>query len=182
MESVVKGAYYCQQNRTTELSNRMYRRNIPNVSLQANYDPRPVDTRFIRMPVIDCRRPSNVPCEQKPIYNTNVMFAGSSQALPFNGFQSNVDTESKLMNIIFPLQECPQSKFIPNSLSDLYNTSYLTPPLNKTKMQNELLFKRETFDQFNPNMCNTGRDIFNNNTRVQIKNLKPVKAGQNDNK
>jgi len=175
MENTVKGAYYCQQNRTTELSNRMYKRNVPGVPLQANYDPRPVDTRFIRMPVVDCRLPTNIPCERRPIYNTRFMFAGSSQALPFNGFQSKIDTESKLMNIIFPLQECPQSKFIPNSLSDLYNTSYLTPPLNKTKMTNELLFKQETFDPFNPNMCNTGRDTFNNNTRVQIRKHKQVK-------
>ena len=42
-------------------------------------------------------------------------------------------------------------------------------------MTNELLFKQEEFAPFNPNMCDTGRDVFNNNTRVQIRNLKPVK-------
>ena len=47
MENVVKGAYYCQQNRTTQLSNRMYKRNVPGVPLQMNYDPRPVDTKFV---------------------------------------------------------------------------------------------------------------------------------------
>jgi len=100
------------------------------------------------------------------------MFAGSSQALPFNGYQAKVDTESALKNIIFPLQACPQAQFIPGSKSDLYNTTYLTPPIQTTKMTNELLFKQEKFAPFNPNMCNIGKDIFNNNTRVQVKNLK----------
>jgi hypothetical protein len=172
MENVVKGAYYCQQNRTTQLSNRMYKRNVPGVPLQMNYDPRPVDTKFVVFPILDCRLPTNVPCERRPIYNTRHMFAGSSQSLPFNGFQSKIDTESKLMNIIFPLQSCPQAKFIPSSKSDLYNTTYLTPPFETTKMTNQLLFKQERFSPFNPNMCNLGKDTFNNNTRVQIKNLK----------
>jgi len=174
MENVIKGVYFCQQNRTTELSNKMYKRNVPNVPLQMNYDPRPVETRFVRMPIIDCRLPNNTPCERRPIYNTRFMFAGSSQSLPFNGFQSKIDTESKLMNINFPLQNCPQSKFIPHSLSDLYNTTYLTPSIKKTKMTNELLFKKEQFAPFNPNTCNLGHETFNNNTRVQIKNINSV--------
>ena len=175
MENVVKGAYFCQQDRTTALSRRMYKRNVPNVPLQMGYDPRAVQTRFVRMPILDCRLPSYTPCERRPIYNTRFMFAGSSQALPFNGFQNKVDTESKLMNIIFPLQDCPQSKFIPSSRSDLYNNSYLIPTTNPVKMTNQLLFRKETFQKFNPNMCNIGHDTFNNNTRVQIKNLKPKK-------
>ena len=77
-----------------------------------------------------------------------------------------------MKNIIFPLQDCAQAKFIPGSNSDLYNTTYLTPPIATTKMTNELLFKQEKFSPFNPNMCNLGQDIFNNNTRVQVKNLK----------
>lgn len=168
----MNGAYYCNQNRTTELSSRMYKRNVPSGPMQMNYDPRAVSTKFICMPIIDCKKPTFTPCERRPVYNTELMFAGST-TLPFNGYQSNVDTESKLKNIIFPLQDCPQSQFIPNSKSDLYNTSYLTPNVQKTKMTNELLFKQEKFNSFNPNGCNLGQDIFHNNTRVQVKNLKP---------
>jgi hypothetical protein len=174
MENVINGAYFCHQNRTTELSNKMYKRNVPNTPLQMNYDPRPVETRFVRMPIIDCHLPSNTPCERRPIYNTRFMFAGSSQTLPFNGFQSQIDTESTLKNINFPLQDCPQSKFIPHSLSDLYNTTYLTPAIEKTKMTNELLFNQEQFAPFNPNTCNIGENTFHNNTRIQLKNIKPI--------
>ena len=53
MENVVNGAYYCQQGRTTQLSNRMYKRNVPGIPLQMNYDPRPVDTKFVRISYIE---------------------------------------------------------------------------------------------------------------------------------
>ena len=140
--NAVKGVYYCNQYRTLQLSNRMYERNVPGVPLQMNYDTRPVDTKFKVFPILDCRTPSYTKCERRPIYNTRHMFAGSSQALPFNGYQAKVDTESALKNIIFPLQECPQSKFIPGSRSDMYNTTYLTPPIETTKMTNNLLRHR----------------------------------------
>ena len=32
-------AYYCNQERTQELNNRIYERNIPGGSLEPNYDP-----------------------------------------------------------------------------------------------------------------------------------------------
>ena len=54
----------------------------------------------------------------------------------------------------------------------MYNTTYLTPPIETTKMTNNLLFKQEKFAPFNPNMCNLGKDRFNNFTRIQVKNLK----------
>ena len=38
-------------------------------------------------------------------------------------------------------------------------------------MTNKLLFKQERFSPFNPNVGNLGGDLFNNNTRVQIKNM-----------
>ena len=34
-----------------------------------------------------------------------------------------------------------------------------------------MLFKQEKFAPFNPNMCNLGKDRFNNFTRIQVKNL-----------
>ena len=172
MENVIKGAARCYQNRTQELSDRIYKRNVPNVPLSMNYDPRPVSTKFVQFPIVDCRLPSMVPCQRRPVYNNRVMFAGSSTSLPFNGYQNNIDTESKLKDIIFPIQSCPQAKFIPSSGSDLYNTQYLTPNIPTVKMTNNLLFKQESFAPFNPNTCNIGKNIFNNNTRVQVKDCK----------
>ena len=38
-------------------------------------------------------------------------------------------------------------------------------------MTNNLLFKQEQFNAFNPNECNLGYKLFNNHTRVQTKNI-----------
>ena len=107
-----------------------------------------------------------------PQYNTNTEFSPGN-SLPFDGYQKNIDTESKLRDIIFPMQKCVQSKFIPDTSSDLFNNSYLTQTSKPVTMTNQLLFRNEAFNPFNPNMCNIGNDTFNNNTRVQVKNYKP---------
>ena len=40
-------------------------------------------------------------------------------------------------------------------------------------LDNDLLFNKETFNDFNPNIANSiGNDVFYNSTRVQLKDLK----------
>jgi hypothetical protein len=53
----------------------------------------------------------------------------------------------------------------------MYNNRYLTHTNKPVYMTNQLLFNEERFNSFNPNMCNTGYKLFNNYTRVQIRNL-----------
>ena len=114
--------YLCNENRTSELSKRMYERNVPYAPLQMTYDPRPVETRHVVFPVLDCYQPSNTPCDVFPVYNQRLNF--SPGKAPFNGYANEIDSESKLKNIITPLQKSAKSKFIPNSGSDLYNNMY----------------------------------------------------------
>lgn len=170
MNGVVNGVFYCNQNRTTQLSNRMFERNVPNVPLQMNYDPRPVDTRFVLFPALDCRTQPTVPRERRPVFNPRVMFSPGT-SLPFSGFQKNVDNESKLQNIIFPLQTCPQAKYIPGTSSDMFDNRYLSKTTRQVKMTNPYLFTKTTFAPFNPNTCGIGHKLFNNFTRVQTRGL-----------
>jgi len=170
MEGVVNGVYYCHMDRTTELSERMFERNLPNAPLQVNYDPRPAETRYVQMPILDCRSPATVPRERRPVYNTNVMFSPGT-SLPFSGYQKSIDKESRLYNITFPLQSCPQAKFIPGTSSDLYHNSYLTATTKPVRMTNPYLFTRPKFAPFDPNSCKTGYKLFNNFTRQQIRGL-----------
>ena len=60
MGSNLKDVYYCQQERTQELSDRMYSRNMPSHQLGAAYFARPVDTYATVMPMLDCRKPATV--------------------------------------------------------------------------------------------------------------------------
>jgi hypothetical protein len=170
MEGVIQGAYYCNQDRTSTLSKRMFDRNLPSVPLQMNYDPRPANTRYVLFPMLDCRRPATVPRERRPIYNPKLMFS-PGDSLPFSGYQNGVNTESALKEIIFPLQACAQAKYIPSTGSDLFDNSYLVKGAPRVRMTNPLLFEQQKFAPFNPNTCDTGKKRFNNFTRYQIRGL-----------
>ena len=170
MEGVVNGVFYCQQERTQELSDRIYDRNTTSAPIKMSYSIRPAQTRRVHMPILDTRKEATVPCQQKPTYNTDTMFPPAT-SLPFNGYQANIDVETRLRDTIFPLQACPQADFIPGSHSDMYNSSYLVAESRPVHMTNQLLFTQERFAPFNPNTCNTGFKLFNNHTRVQIRNL-----------
>lgn len=169
MHGVVNGVFYCQEDRTQQLSDRMYSRNTSNAPIKMYYSIRPTQTRYVHLPIVDQRLPPTVQCQQKPIYNTQTMFAPTT-SLPFNGYQANIDTETRLRNTIFPLQSCPQAYYMPGTQSDMYDASYLTQGKH-VNMTNPLLFHQEKFNAFDPNTCNIGHDQFYNHTRVQTKGL-----------
>tara|TARA_B110000902_G_scaffold67457_1_gene80094 strand:- start:316 stop:897 length:582 start_codon:yes stop_codon:yes gene_type:complete len=162
--------HYCQMDRTTELSNRMSSRNIPSHQIGQSYFGRPVDTYATLFPMLDCHLPSSVEHGKFPVYNQHKMF-NPGQSAPFNGFAKNVDIETTLRNTIHPLQKAPQSKYIPDTQSDLFHNQYLTHTEKKQQIKNNLLFQKQNFSPFNPNRCNLGYKLFNNHTRIQTKDL-----------
>ena len=168
MGSNLKEVYYCQQERTQELSDRIYSRNMPSHQLGAAYFARPVDTYATVLPVIDCRKPATVTKAHFPVYSQSNVF-NPGQAAPYNGYSRNVDVESRLHNSFAPLQKGAQGKYIPGTNSSMFCNKYLTtahPPVNMGS--HGLLFKEEQFNSFNPNRCNLGHKVFNNFMRQQI--------------
>ena len=163
--------YYCQMNRTQELSNRMYDRNIPSHQIGQAYFARPVDTYATVFPILDCHKQSTVAKATFPPYCQREVF-NPGQAAPYEGYSKNVDIESALHNSFHPTQKCVQGKYIPSSRSDMFNANYLIPASRPVNMTNKLLFKKENFNVFNPNQCNLGYKIFNNHIRQQTKNVK----------
>jgi hypothetical protein len=161
--------YLCNEQRTSELSKRMYERNVPYAPLQPAYDPRPVETRHVVLPVLDCYKPAKEICDVYPVFNQRLNF--SPGKAPFSGYANEIDAESQLKNIIMPLQDCARSKYIPSSSSDLYDNTYLAQTTRPVKMTNNLLFKQDKLQPFNPNPCGLGFKRFNNHTRQQTKNL-----------
>ena len=101
MGSNLKDVYYCQQERTQELSDRIYSRNMPSHQLGAAYFARPVDTYATVMPILDCRKPATVTKAHFPVYNQSNVF-NPGQGAPFNGYSRNVDVESRLHNSFAP--------------------------------------------------------------------------------
>ena len=162
-------AYYCHQERTTQLSDRMYKRNLATGGLAPHILARSVSTRLETMPMMDCRKVSPTLLAKYPTYNNTKTFHPGSSA-PYSGYCNNVDIETHLRNTIHPLQKAPQSKFIPDSSSDLFNIKHF----NQTQGidPNDLLQRKESFAPFNPNKCLLGKQLFDNHTRQQTKNVK----------
>ena len=156
------------------MNDKLFSRRVPSHTLPNLLYPVPVSTKFQVMPGITANQCLENPGINK-IYNTRKMFT-PSDSLPFTGYQNKVDDESKLKNIIFPIQKCPQNKFIPHSSSDLYNNTISRNNFRKDASfenikKREIKYTRENFNNFNPNICGMKDQLFNNSTRIYIKNL-----------
>ena len=162
-------AYYCQQERTTQLSDRMYKRNLAEGSLAPHMIARSVSTRLETLPMMDCRKVVPTKMANYGAYDSMETFHPGSSA-PYSGYCNNVDIETHLRNTIHPLQKAPQSKFIPDSSSDLFNTKHFKQTHGVDP--NDLLQRPEQFDAFNPNRCLLGKNLFDNHTRQQTKDVK----------
>lgn len=155
--------------RDAELSNRIYMRNIPNKDVQMYFDPRAVQTRFQLFPCEDVR-----PNVQEPIiitdhYDTRKNFLPGDSA-PFEGYAKKVEDESRLRNIMMPLQRGHAKEYIPSTNSDMYNVD-VAGSSNKLCNRHTLLFKESELPKINRNPQNIATDRFFNHTRQQVKNL-----------
>lgn len=169
-QSKVKLQETCVSDIHRQTNERIYDRNIPSQMLQPYLDVRPVMTKYSYFPIVEPRKQINVPLQQMPTYNVANVFNPGNTRAPWSGFACNINKESELRNQIYALQKCSQSVYVPNSTSDLYAYNFQTP---YKPNQHELLFKDETFDNFNPNpspmLCGSG--IFFNSTRCQVKDI-----------
>jgi len=152
---------------SNEINNRIYDRNIPSQPLQPYLDVRPVMTKYSIMPIVDPRREVGTQLTQLPNYNINNIFNPGNTQSPWSGF--NVNQESVLRNQIYALQDCSLATYVPSSKSDLYQWSI--PSSKNIEQPHELLFSKDKFCEFNPNPDKLGHAIFNNATRVQLKEV-----------
>ena len=96
---VVNGVYYCGMERTLELSQRMYERNVPSAPLQPAFSVRPVSSKYEMLPIYDRRAPATVPIHKEPTYNIGLTFNPGTAVAPWSGFATNVNVESSLRGV-----------------------------------------------------------------------------------
>ena len=172
MRGVINGFYQCNQERVDELNQRIYSRNVPSQPLQPNFDIQPVSTKYARLPILDRRAP--VKTEIKPITTFDVTrnFNPGNAVGPWSGFSSKIDDESTLRSQFFALQSSDQSVYIPSTNSDLYKPSVE----EKRDVSEPLIFKQEAYSKPQTPRClyGMGGNIFNNDSRQQLKNYKGV--------
>lgn len=146
----------------------IYNRNIPSHKIAVHYDPRPVNTKYRHLPILDPKQQGYY--EYNPSYSTDIFFPATRKP-HYDGYCNNIDKESSLRNQFFALQKGDQHLYVPSSNSDMYYN-----PIDIKTHDDDLnrlgVFYKESFNEFNPNISNKiGKNIFNNNTRVQLKNI-----------
>lgn len=167
----------CSSQKANIMNTRAYDRNIPSQMLQPYLSVRPVDTKYAVMPIVDPRTPIKTQLVQQPIYNTNQVFNPGNTKSPWSGYATNVNVESELRNQIYALQSCSQSVYVPSSNSDLYSHSFKTT--NTTNQPFPGLFQKDYFNSFDPNPEDIGKEMFQNCTRQQLKNLTDKNQNKN---
>lgn len=153
-----------------EMNLDIYKRNVPSQQIDRYFSPRPVNTKYRELPILDPKLDSNN-FNFYQTYNNKEVFFPSNDKPHYSAFAGNIDSESVLRNQFFALQKGDQHLYVPTSNSDLYhhNPSYMT---HNGNLNNLMVFNEEDFNDFNPNISNNiGRNIFHNNTRVQLKEL-----------
>ena len=159
------------QNYDNRINNNIYGRNVPSNYVNNNFGFRPTSTKYSKMHILDDFQEPKTSIKMHDTFDINNTFFPATSKPHFDGFATNVDNESKLRNQFFALQKGDAHQFIPSSTSDMYvnNIDFKTFNID---INSSLLFRSENYDNFNPNISNNiGNEIFNNSTRVQLKNI-----------
>lgn len=155
--------------RTEELNNRIYVRNIPSSILQSQFSARPVSTKYAMMPILDRRAIATEPILQRPNYEVGHTFNPGNAEGPWSGYATHVNDESRLRNQYYALQKSDQAYYVPPSTSDMYNSDVtMGEPLQQPFPG---LFEAPVMAAFNPNPNDKqiGVMFFDNCTRQQLK-------------
>lgn len=169
MFGVPKGLIVCNNGRLDAINQRIEARNIPSQPLKPAFSLRPQASKYNFMPIVNDSLDAKVGFKQYVNYETKNVFNPGTSA-PWYGFANNVNTESSLRNQFFALQDCDQAAYIPASNSSLY-VNYNANPNAPAPAQNQLLFAEPQMTPFNPNECNLENTLWQNNTRVAVKNI-----------
>tara|TARA_A100001015_G_scaffold316153_1_gene429722 strand:- start:846 stop:1406 length:561 start_codon:yes stop_codon:yes gene_type:complete len=163
-------SYLCKVEDDVVIGNSIYSRNVPSQPLAPQFSMRPVPTKYSHFPIVDPRPPAQlVSIEPLPTYNVEKVFNPGNAQAPWSGFATNIDKESTLRNQFFALQRCQQRYYVPSTASDMYDSVI---PVTDNVQTHPLLFNTENFKKFNTNPYDTSKEVFNNHTRQDVKNIK----------
>ncbi len=171
MFGLVDGIQYGQYDRLAEINDRITSRTKPDYLLAPNFDPRPVDTRYILYPAYDYRKQASVPINHEIRHHPEVNFYPGNRRGPPSSYFVNIDVETDLRNQTVALQHgASRGVYVPSSTSDLYNVSVVSRP--SVQPHPELFRKQQYYTDVPDSLENSriGVDRFNNHTRTQLRN------------
>ena len=165
---VIQGAYLNNLNMVDEINDRISIRNKPSQPIKPNLSFRPVSMKYNSMSIGDNKNTNyNVGINSYPSYKTTDIFNPGNSVIsgPPEGYQLNVDNESDLRNQVLPLNLCNNSLFSAKIDSDMYINNIELG--DETKQTHPLLFHKDHFNNFNPNVLDLPNEHFQNCTRNQ---------------
>lgn len=158
---VLYGLYHRKDIAQDKSNRRHVDHQVQKQDVEVKFSPRPVNTKYVKMPIVQDDRASQVAFIQT---NNNAITPASSKG-QWSTFQSNIDTETQLRNQDTVLQRCDLNVYVPNSASSLYNTN--VPYVgDKQITQHSLLFKENNTNTSQKPLWDS-LDTFNNSTRYQ---------------
>lgn len=173
--------HFINDARTEDLNERIALRNVPSSTLQPQFSLRPVPTKYAMLPIFDQRASSTVPLQCYGTFDTQQTFNPATAQGPWCGFAKNINNESMLRNQYAALQKAGQAFYIPPTTSDLYvstieNSNSIAPQAAQAHLEQPFpyLFEEPVLAPFNPNKYasqGVGVNLFENSTRVQIRNV-----------
>ena len=164
-----------QNARVEDLNSRIYERNLSDIDLAPNFDPRPHQTKYSVFPRPDAEYKSP-PIREKTYldYYTELMFHPGNTKGPVDGYFHSVPTETNLRNQHIPLHHGDLGiQYIPSMNSDMYHIqvakSSIAGPMPSTHLfdtyQHDPAYSRSI-----PS-ATIGNNAFYNHTRTQLRDL-----------
>jgi len=171
MEGVHVGVSYGQQDRVDELNERIRQRHFSDKPLAPNFSSHPVMTKYSRFQIADRRAPCEEHIIQMEPHNLGNNFSPATQRGPPSTMLQNLDLESSLRNQTVAYQRNSlQSVWVPNSSSELFNVRVpSTPGPNPHPSLFNHPLTQSAPREASIRSMNIGKDLFNNNTRTQLR-------------
>ena len=159
--------------RVEELNERIWSRNVPDKPLAANFDPRPVSTKYEHFGILDRRGITTVPIAETDPHYVGSNFNPGTMRAPPGSILRDINIETGLRNQQNVLQHGDNhSVYVPPSTSDLYKVN--VPSSSTGLASHPALFKQEHYSTYraqNYATKNVEASVCGNNTRVQLRNL-----------
>ena len=165
---------YESAKRTEDINSLIYDRYKPSIILPTKFDIRPVSTKYSYLPIFDRRI---IPTESLlPFDVQHTLVPGVSSHGPWDGFASNINTESQLRSQCSPLQRgYTTTCFIPSSNSELYNYTVQPDMSSNINQPHQLLFENVELSPGNKPATHTSGLFFNASTRYEFKESQTIK-------
>jgi hypothetical protein len=175
IDGLHRGLYTGQHERLDEINERVQQRHFSDQPLQANFDPRPIPTKYSMFPIINRRAPSEIQIQPVQPHVVENNFNPATRKYPYQTYLANLDTETMLRNQSVALQRnMDTGTYIPASSSELYLPSVPQGSVGTGQHNHPDLFvKREYTTHIPEVVSNTpiGKSQFFNHTRFQLRGL-----------